>query len=86
MTQAEKSIRNMEEAFAQVKRMTGLSKKQRSQIAELIRSAFVNGFNISTQEQAGVTDEIDIIDAAATNQKVQYIVAIAADRDTVNGI
>ena len=82
---AEKPLKNMDDVFAKIKAMPGTTKKQRTTMANFVRTAFINGYMAAMEEQIGISDTDEIAAFVASSKTTQRLIATSADRDTVNG-
>jgi hypothetical protein len=56
-----------------------LTKKQRTDLSAMLRSAFVNGFHAALVEYAGVAGENKRTEIASQNETVQHILFLAQE-------
>jgi glycyl-tRNA synthetase (class II) len=83
---SEKAIQNMNDILAQIKNMEKTTKRQRDKMANLVRTAFINGFMVAAEEQTGISDTDEIAMLVESSKTVQRVIYTIADSDTVNGL
>jgi hypothetical protein len=71
-----KRIENMERIFHMLGDVK-ITKKQHSQIADMFRIAFFNGFHTALHDHAGVYNEPERMQIASQNETCQHIMFLA---------